>query len=1727
MLYLEQQILELSVEDRADMAFACLAKMLVGDDDEPRVSDLAANVVTLVAARMGVNGDRAFNAQEREICRAITKSYNDKSVEDLEDDILSWNIDDEILEGIRMYAMLGQDVAMALVYYILCWALADEEIEPDVEDRIERLFGVNLLVDFTQSGMESVPVPRLKVSLTKLEYDIISWFQCENEPHPLKDIQKKFSSNSAAVVKNAMEHLRDLGLVFGGENFIMDIYFLDVDNLNNADITVEGQGKKHLQANSETEEGDLERKMQSFFDELAALENELGYTAAAKIEGTDFDYYRWTFTQGKIYNGGKWKIAIPDGFVTRGSGQNLQILHAAEETGAMPITISFGKETPGSDGAKAAHIQTRAALAELAACLTIEMMRRQGVTCREFDIQSVATDDNWGSIITMDMGMRSNKITCTIYTAESLVIFYVDTGYMNDAELAVLKQSLLAWIKTIRCTNANARLTNPPFADNSTIVQIGEGRVTLLEEAVKKANDECTLTFSKRWETLSFLKKNDISPKDLRDRMEDILQSTMEVRTYYIEQADALVEKLKIQKLPDETMAKVYACLKKLDNIRTSATLDDVTASIQKQYQIADILKKWKKDSTAIENRLKLAKEKKEKEQQEQARKQQNLLNYQKARGILENPKKTSEDVLRAQRILKELGRYSDAPSLLEKCQPLIKQLQQQEAERKKESDYQSACAILRHPSKTKESLLQAQKLLKSVGDYADADALLKDAQTQFDRLQQAEEKKRQEEQERKTREYEALVQEMKRAETKAEFRKLADRFDGFGAFGTAQEQARKCRQMMNKIDAYEAAVQLAEQNTIESLNKAIAKFQEAGKCRDAEDKIMLCRAQIEDIQEKQRLEAIARAKRRKKVSIIAASITILAAVCVLLAVFWGIPTIRYNSAISLMKDGRYSEAKAILTELDGFGSSQGKIAVIDAMDEINEGNFDSAIKSILAANESVSVEYNANGGVTNPSGLITYTTLSDYSALLTPTKEGYRFAQWELSTCGLDESNSLKIVLRAVWIDGYFISYDLAGGSAENPMEYHKDGDSVHIENPVRTGYTFLGWTGTDLAEPTVDLVIPTGSYGDRAYTANWKANRYTLALDANGGAVDQTAVSAEYDNAYALPTPTRDYYTFAGWFDIATGKEYAGGQWEETKNVALVAQWIPVTYTITYDLSGGTNSAQNPGAYHVESTSISLSAPSRTGYKFVGWYTDRSCSQKISEITTGTHGDMTLYAKWEAVQYTITYELNGGSMAETEKTVFTIEDLPISLPSASKSDYNFENWIDASTSKVITQLTALKDYTLSATYTPVGMEFSISRDGSYYSVTGYSGTAITVSIPAHYKGLPVKAISNSAFASCSQLVAITIPDTITTIGEYAFKGCISLKSITVPNSVTAIGAAAFSGCSALESMTLPFVGRSASATLASSSTLFGYIFGTTSYEGSAATKQYTAANAYSYYTYYIPTGLTTVTITGGNILHGAFYNCENLITVIIESKCTSIDRAAFCGCYALTDITMPGSVASIGEKAFYRCYGLANITISGKVTSIKDKAFYECVNLTNIVFKGTKTQWNAIKKGSLWDYGVGDYTITYSPEESGDQDDYVTFGRITLSNSGYYVTDIAHLHTNSAGVQKYELKLSYYKSDALIFNIEANSDGSYSLVTDDGRYLLADGTNVKLVTAATDDTKFVFEAGDNGLMIRCATATYEGNAQYLETYMGYLTCYGLQSNSDTDNFLFLTEPA
>ncbi len=159
------------------------------------------------------------------------------------------------------------------------------------------------------------------------------------------------------------------------------------------------------------------------------------------------------------------------------------------------------------------------------------------------------------------------------------------------------------------------------------------------------------------------------------------------------------------------------------------------------------------------------------------------------------------------------------------------------------------------------------------------------------------------------------------------------------------------------------------------------------------------------------------------------------------------------------------------------------------------------------------------------------------------------------------------------------------------------------------------------------------------------------------------------------------------------------------------------------------------------------------------------------------------------------------------------------------------------------------------------------------------------------------VTSIGDDAFAYCSSLASITIPEGVTSIGVLAFCGCLNLASVTLPDSVTSIGAHAFANCRSLASIT-------------------------------------------------IPEGVTSIE-------NNAFYNCESLASITIPEGVTSIGDNAFCGCSSLASISIPDSVTSIGKGAFWSCSSLTSITIPDSVTSIEDFAFSGCSSLAEVYCK------------------------------------------------------------------------------------------------------------------------------------------------------------------------------
>jgi len=199
----------------------------------------------------------------------------------------------------------------------------------------------------------------------------------------------------------------------------------------------------------------------------------------------------------------------------------------------------------------------------------------------------------------------------------------------------------------------------------------------------------------------------------------------------------------------------------------------------------------------------------------------------------------------------------------------------------------------------------------------------------------------------------------------------------------------------------------------------------------------------------------------------------------------------------------------------------------------------------------------------------------------------------------------------------------------------------------------------------------------------------------------------------------------------------------------------------------------------------------------------------------------------------------------------------------------------------------------------------------------------------------------------------SITINDGVTSVGLRAFNTCRNLKSVTVADSVTQIADSAFNGCSSLESITLPFVGGSIKTETETYQYPLGYIFGSSYYSGGVSTSQSyygQKTTAVSTNSYYIPAGLKEVTITGGNILRGAFYNCSSLTSITIPEGVSSIGEEAFYGCASLEKMVVPNGVRSIKTSTFKGCTNLADVTLPDSLISVADGAFSGCSSLVSI---------------------------------------------------------------------------------------------------------------------------------------------------------------------------------
>ena len=261
-------------------------------------------------------------------------------------------------------------------------------------------------------------------------------------------------------------------------------------------------------------------------------------------------------------------------------------------------------------------------------------------------------------------------------------------------------------------------------------------------------------------------------------------------------------------------------------------------------------------------------------------------------------------------------------------------------------------------------------------------------------------------------------------------------------------------------------------------------------------------------------------------------------------------------------------------------------------------------------------------------------------------------------------------------------------GTSSQEFASEYNTGEIITLETPIKLGYSFIRWEVTRGNSKLDENVLTIGNT-DTIISAIWEANEYVLTVEPNGGSLNQ-----EFKEKYKsgekinLIEPTREGYTFARW-TVTDGNGYVSGNifTMGTRDTTLTANWTINTYTITYNLDGGTNGSSAPTSGTYGST-VTISNPTKTGYTFTEWtVSGTNASMEDTNLTIGA-GNITLTANWAINTYTITYNLDGGTHGSYAPTSGTYgETVTVSNPT--KTGYRFTEWTVEGASMSGTNLT------------------------------------------------------------------------------------------------------------------------------------------------------------------------------------------------------------------------------------------------------------------------------------------------------------------------------------------------------------------------------------------------------------------------------------------------------
>ena len=502
-----------------------------------------------------------------------------------------------------------------------------------------------------------------------------------------------------------------------------------------------------------------------------------------------------------------------------------------------------------------------------------------------------------------------------------------------------------------------------------------------------------------------------------------------------------------------------------------------------------------------------------------------------------------------------------------------------------------------------------------------------------------------------------------------------------------------------------------------------------------------------------------------------------------------------------------------------------------------------------------------------------------------------------------------------------YQVSFVSNGGTPVEPIVTSKIEDEPKTS---RKGYTFLGWYFDESFSSKASFPLEINE--DITLYAKWEKNVYNVHFELDGG----SGVSdLKTDRIETEPIPTKEGYTFRGWYLDGGFANKASFPLEVTGNITLYAKWEKNAYDVHFELDGGTG-VSDLKTDRIEAEPI----PTKEGYTFLGWYFDGGFANKASfplEVTA----NITLYAKWEenepaGITFTvdgsgiltavegisetnseviIPSEVNGQAVKEIGQDLFRDNRYlrKLSIPDGVSLGYRMCSGC-ASLEEVDlpSGITVIPDYAFEGCVSLRSIE--LPKTLVQIRLEAFSGSGLE-SLPAPSS---LKEIWSYAFKDCLSLAEVDLKQ-VTSLGDMAFENCALLSSVCLPDSLLELGSYVFSGCSSLHSITMP------SQAIAIDSTAFygtGYYNDPSSWDsGVLYVDSYLVATNADF------AAVSSYSVKPGTIAiaEKAFANNgKKLESITLPDGLLFIGGGAFSSLSSLKTANIPSSVNRIGYGAF-----------------------------------------------------------------------------------------------------------------------------------------------------------------------------------------------------------------